>query len=113
MAGSPLKQMFPFGACQAHTTKGKRCGCRQVFKMKNGRLICKWHGGLSTGPKTEEGKKRSPEAQALRDAGRARYWDDIRAGRRTLPQHSTNGPRALERVRARIKYLQQRIETTE
>jgi len=39
--------------------KGRRsggpCRCKEIYA--NGR--CKWHGGASTGPKTEEGKARS------------------------------------------------------
>ncbi len=41
--------------CGAQNRKGKPCGMRQIFI--SGR--CKFHGGLSTGPKTKEGKKRS------------------------------------------------------
>jgi hypothetical protein len=37
--------------------KGRRSGepCKQRELYVNGR--CKWHGGLSTGPKTKKGKK--------------------------------------------------------
>jgi hypothetical protein len=39
--------------------KGRRSGqpCRRTDLYANGR--CKWHGGLSTGPKTAEGKTKS------------------------------------------------------
>ena len=37
--------------CGAKTRKGTPCKCLQVFR--NGR--CKFHGGLSTGPRTAEG----------------------------------------------------------
>jgi hypothetical protein len=39
--------------------KGRRSGqpCQRKDLYANGR--CKWHGGLSTGPKTPEGKFRS------------------------------------------------------
>ncbi len=41
--------------CQAKTRSGNPCKNRSLYP--NGR--CKFHGGLSTGPKTLEGKRRS------------------------------------------------------
>lgn len=42
--------------CGAHgRRKGTPCQCNQIYR--NGR--CKWHGGLSTGPRTKEGKAKS------------------------------------------------------
>lgn len=41
--------------CGAKTRAGTPCKQKAIYI--NGR--CKWHGGLSTGAKTEEGKKRS------------------------------------------------------
>jgi hypothetical protein len=41
--------------CSAMTQAGTPCQQKAIYM--NGR--CKWHGGLSTGPKTEAGKKRS------------------------------------------------------
>lgn len=43
--------------CGAKTRAGTPCKCRALYI--NGR--CKLHGGLSTGPKTAEGKKRAAE----------------------------------------------------
>lgn len=40
--------------CEAKTRRGTACQCKA---MANGR--CKFHGGLSTGPKTEEGRMRA------------------------------------------------------
>ena len=40
--------------CGANTRKGTACKCKA---LKNGR--CKLHGGLSTGPKTSEGRERA------------------------------------------------------
>lgn len=40
--------------CGALTRKGTACFCKKLYK--NGR--CKFHGGLSTGPKTAKGKAR-------------------------------------------------------
>lgn len=43
--------------CGARTRAGNACKCRA---LDNGR--CKLHGGLSTGPKTPEGRRRAIEA---------------------------------------------------
>lgn len=40
--------------CEAKTRRGTNCLCKA---LASGR--CKLHGGLSTGPKTEEGRKRA------------------------------------------------------
>ena len=44
--------------CGAMNRKGQPCQCK--FLLRGGR--CKFHGGMSTGPRTEEGKKKSIEA---------------------------------------------------
>ena len=93
--------------CGAHTRSGE-C-CRQPA-MKNGR--CRMHGGLSTGPRTAEGRARcaaarrthgfySAEMVALRRAGAAycRRMDALfaalrirrTAGHGVLPQNLRNG----------------------
>lgn len=41
--------------CGAMTRNGTACICKRLYE--NGR--CKYHGGLSTGPKTDEGKRRA------------------------------------------------------
>lgn len=48
--------------CGAKTRKGTPCRC----KSEPGKKRCKFHGGMSTGPKTEEGKERIREAQRKR-----------------------------------------------
>jgi len=58
--------------CQARTRKGHPCR----NKSEPGRRRCKFHGGLSTGPKTPEGKARIAEAQRAR-------WQAFRAVRAT------------------------------
>jgi hypothetical protein len=45
--------------CGALTRKKRRC---RVYKLR-GRKRCKFHAGLSTGPRTEAGKARVAEAQ--------------------------------------------------
>ena len=60
--------------CRAKTRRGSPCQAPAVWNKVNDRPIngrCKLHGGLSTGPKTDEGRRRS--AQASRD-GLKRYW---------------------------------------
>lgn len=48
--------------CGAKTRKGTPCRC----KSEAGKRRCKYHGGLSTGPKTQEGRDRIAEAQRKR-----------------------------------------------
>jgi len=48
--------------CGAKTRKGKPCRAKPL----PGRRRCKFHGGMSTGPKTPEGRKRIAEAQRKR-----------------------------------------------
>ena len=69
MPGTPLKNLFPFGVCQARNRRGERCKVRlEVFRCRNGRWLCRWHGGLSSGAKTPQGKERS--LKALKDGWR-------------------------------------------
>lgn len=51
--------------CNARTRTGRPC---RALALPSGR--CKWHGGLSTGPRTPAGKARS--AVNLLKAGEAR-----------------------------------------
>jgi len=44
--------------CGAKNRRGQPCQCKRLFR--GGR--CRFHGGLSTGPKTPEGKARALEA---------------------------------------------------
>lgn len=48
--------------CRATTRAGKPCRAQS----EPGRKRCRFHGGLSTGPRTEEGRKRIAEAQRRR-----------------------------------------------
>jgi hypothetical protein len=60
MAATPIKRMFPDGVCQATNRRGEPCRIRlAVFKCKNGKLRCRFHGGLSTGPRTPEGRQKA------------------------------------------------------
>ncbi|MBL4749765.1 MAG: helix-turn-helix domain-containing protein [Amylibacter sp.] len=48
--------------CRAKTRKGRPC----KLMSEAGRKRCKFHGGMSTGPKTAQGKARIAEAQRMR-----------------------------------------------
>jgi hypothetical protein len=48
--------------CQAMSKRTKQQCKAPAIK---GKLVCKNHGGLSTGPKTKEGLKRSAEAKTI------------------------------------------------
>lgn len=54
--------------CKALNRKGERCKAKAI----NGRGVCRNHGGLSTGPKSEAGKERIRQAQIKR-------WSEYRA----------------------------------
>ncbi|KDB01859.1 hypothetical protein U879_20120 [Defluviimonas sp. 20V17] len=56
--------------CGAKTRKGAPCRC----KSEPGKRRCKFHGGMSTGAKTPEGRERIREAQRRR-------WAKWRAAR--------------------------------
>ena len=48
--------------CGAQTRKDSPCRCKPL----PGKRRCKFHGGMSTGPKTPEGRERIAEAQRRR-----------------------------------------------
>lgn len=48
--------------CGARTRKGRPCRAQS----EAGKLRCRFHGGMSTGPRTEAGRKRISEAQKRR-----------------------------------------------
>jgi hypothetical protein len=52
--GNPPGDFLKAPRCGARTRRGALCQCPA---MRNGR--CRIHGGLSTGPKTPEGRERS------------------------------------------------------
>src|SRR5690242_2858143 len=67
-----LEHIIMDGRCGAKNRQGKPCLCRPA-SSNNGR--CRFHGGLSTGPKTPETKARSVAAM---QEGRRRW---VEAGR--------------------------------
>src|SRR5215467_7622171 len=72
--------------CQARATRDVETGCF----VRNGR--CRLHGGLSTGPRTVEGKRRVGEAAHQR-AQRKKALRELPAGGYTGQKESTShGP---------------------
>lgn len=69
--------------CEARTRKGTPCRALS----EPGRRRCRFHGGRSTGPKTEEGRARLAEAvrrhQAVRRAEREAPMQGMESGRQT------------------------------
>ncbi len=59
LSGEKYKKL---GACGARTRKGNPCRAMAI----NGKGRCKFHGGMSTGPKTVAGRARIAEAQRKR-----------------------------------------------
>ena len=51
--------------CGARTRRGTPCQCKAI-ETKRGAWRCRLHGGLSTGPKTAEGRARIAAAQRAR-----------------------------------------------
>ena len=49
-----------------------------MVRVERGKARCRFHGGLSTGPKTEAGRARIAEAQRRR-------WQAYREGARSAP----------------------------
>jgi len=56
--GTPAFDLSSLASCGARTRAGTPC--KRLGKLKTGR--CRLHGGLSTGPRTEEGLKKSQKA---------------------------------------------------
>ncbi len=72
--GDPLpKRMRPL--CGTQTRTGGRCKVR----VEPGKLRCRFHGGMSTGPKTAEGRARIAEAQRRRWAAWRNYRHECRS----------------------------------
>jgi len=69
--GLPLKRKFRPRCC-AKTRAGAPC----IMRVVPGKRRCRFHGGLSTGPRTAEGRARIAEAQQRR-------WRSFRATRTT------------------------------
>jgi len=93
--GNPSGDYLRAPRCGARTRAG--CACRQPA-MKNGR--CRLHGGLSTGPRTAEGKRRAQTARLVHGYRTAELIDvrsrAVHAARRlrlltTVPRSAGHG----------------------
>ena len=62
LAAARRREMLRSWKCGAKTRKGMPCQMKPA--RSNGR--CRFHGGLSTGPRTAEGRQRIAEAQRQR-----------------------------------------------
>ena len=62
LRSAPEQLKRPVPRCQALSRRTKlQCGAASV----KGKRVCKWHGGLSTGPKTAQGRQRCAEAKTI------------------------------------------------
>jgi hypothetical protein len=53
--------------CGARNRRGEPCACKKLYRGGK----CRFHGGLSTGPRTEQGR--------LRALANLRYWTPAKA----------------------------------
>jgi hypothetical protein len=53
--------------CGARNRRGEPCQCKKLHRGKK----CRFHGGMSTGPRTEQGR--------LRALANLRYWTPAKA----------------------------------
>ena len=83
--GNPSGDYLRAPRCGARTRAG--CPCRQPA-MKNGR--CRLHGGLSTGPRTQEGRRRARTARLVHG-----YRSAALIGLRSRAVHAARRLRAL------------------
>ena len=66
--------------CQARSSRTKlQCRAPAI----KGKRVCKWHGGRSTGPRTQAGRKRCAEAKTIhgRETRKARTERSLGAAR--------------------------------
>src|SRR5215510_13474365 len=79
--GVHSKPFFGAPRCGARTRQQKPCG---AAAMRNGR--CRFHGGLSTGPRTPEGRARIAEARTIHGRYSAKAKAEQRAYRALLKE---------------------------
>jgi hypothetical protein len=97
--GNPSGDLTTAVQCGARTRRGTAC---QGPAMRNGR--CRMHGGLSTGPRTPEGRERSTRARWKH----GRYSEEARREFRRL---KAEGAAYNAAVRARWPMLRQLLPT--
>jgi hypothetical protein len=67
-----IEEVIRQRTCGAKNRRGEPCKISaSTFRCKNGKYRCRFHGGLSTGPRTPEGKARCalnlPKRRARRE----------------------------------------------
>jgi hypothetical protein len=69
--------------CMRCTAKSKRTGQQCRLAALKGMTKCRFHGGRSTGPKTDEGKQRCAEAKTIhgRETRKARTERSVTLGK--------------------------------
>jgi hypothetical protein len=99
--GMQLEDIIMDGRCGARNRQGKPCLCSPATGT-NGR--CRFHGGLSTGPKTPETKARSIAAMK---EGHRRWLEAGRPRREARSKVTTLNARmrASRRLRAEFECL--------
>ena len=60
-----LKTLGGRVTCQRCQAKSKRTKLQCAAPALKGKRVCKWHGGRSTGPKTEAGRQRCADAKTI------------------------------------------------
>jgi hypothetical protein len=93
--GKPLRASQPWRRrCNAHCKQPPLRYCRNW--AVRGRTRCKFHGGMSTGPKTPEGKARVVAAMV---EGRRRWLAQLKAEGRKFPGGRKPGTRIAKKPR--------------
>jgi hypothetical protein len=91
--GKPLRASQPWRRrCNAHCKQPPLRYCRNW--AVRGRTRCKFHGGMSTGPKTPEGKARVVAAMV---EGRRRWLAQLKAEGRKFPGGRKPGTRIAKK----------------
>ena len=69
--------------CQRCQAKSKRTKLQCAAPALKGKRVCKWHGGRSTGPKTEAGRQRCAQAKTIhgRETRKARTERSLASAR--------------------------------
>ena len=99
--------------CDAKKKNGEPC--RQKALYRRGR--CKFHGGLSTGPKTEEGKQQSringakggrPRRTEIIDTqglDKGKMPEEVLQGSTQRPRHTTRGDESDSKLEALVRMV--------
>ena len=75
--------------CQQCSARSRRTGVQCKAPALIGKLVCRNHGGLSTGPKTGQGRKRCAEAKTI-------HGNEARAKRAERSQKSAELHRLVD-----------------